>query len=147
MARNIGTVLIGKRLETNDLPHQAVSKRVGLAVFASDALSSTAYASEEILLILSLAAASSATMWSTNGQLLGLSFPLAIGIAVLIAIVTMDTFWEQTLHQNSSFIFNLSLSRLEQVVVTTVPFQIRTGDEAENGGEPAHNAQAQASSP
>jgi hypothetical protein len=44
--------LIGKPLETKALPHQTISRVVGLAVFASDALSSTAYATEEILIIL-----------------------------------------------------------------------------------------------
>ena len=41
----------------------------------------------------------------------------------------MDTFWEQALHQNSAYIFNLSLSRMERVAVTSVPFQIRRRDE------------------
>ncbi len=90
-------VLIGKRLETKDLAHQAVSKVVGLAVFASDALSSTAYATEEILIILSIAAASGAAMWSgASGTILGLSLPIAIAIALLIAIVTIS--YRQTIH-------------------------------------------------
>ena len=41
---NIGRWLIGKPLETKDLPHQAISKPIGLAVFASDVRSSSAYA-------------------------------------------------------------------------------------------------------
>ena len=49
---SLGKLLIGKPLATEALPHQAVSRPVGLAVFASDALSSTAYATEEILIIL-----------------------------------------------------------------------------------------------
>ena len=55
MAVNVTRLLLGKRLQTDDLPHQSISKKVGLAVFASDALSSTAYATEEILVILSMA--------------------------------------------------------------------------------------------
>ncbi|NWF70755.1 MAG: APC family permease [Chloroflexi bacterium] len=96
MGRSIRTVLMGKRLETKDLPHQAISKVVGLAVFASDALSSTAYATEEILIILSMAAASSASMWASNGQFLGISLPIALAIALLIAIVTIS--YRQTIH-------------------------------------------------
>jgi hypothetical protein len=44
----------------------------------------------------------------------------------------MDTFWEQALHQNSAFIFNLALGRMERVVVTSVPYQIhrKNGDSA-----------------
>jgi amino acid transporter len=79
---NVGRILIGKPLETKDLIHQAISKPVGLAVFASDALSSTAYATEEILLILSLAGGGAA--------ILGISIPIAIAIAILLVIVTIS---------------------------------------------------------
>jgi amino acid transporter len=75
-------LLIGRPLETKALPHQRVSKKVGLAVFASDALSSTAYATEEILIILALA--------GTGASVLHLSIPLAIGIAILLVIVTIS---------------------------------------------------------
>ena len=47
--------LIGRPLPSADAPHQTIGKAVGLAVFASDALSSTAYATQEILVILALA--------------------------------------------------------------------------------------------
>ncbi len=79
-------LLIGKRLHTADAPHQTISKTVGLAVFASDALSSTAYATDEILFVLILAG---------TGHL-SLSIPIAISIAVLLAIVTIS--YEQTIH-------------------------------------------------
>jgi len=79
---NVGRILIGKPIETKDLVHQAISKPVGLAVFASDALSSTAYATEEILIILSLA--------GSGAAVLGISIPIAIAIAVLLVIVTVS---------------------------------------------------------
>jgi len=85
---DLGRLLLGKPLETKELPHQAISKKVGLAVFASDALSSTAYATEEILIILSLAGGGAA--------LFGLSIPLAIGIAILLTIVTIS--YRQTIY-------------------------------------------------
>jgi amino acid transporter len=78
--------LIGRPLHTADAPHQTIGKAVGLAVFASDALSSTAYATQEILVI--LAAAGTAA--------LGLSFPIAIAIVVLLVVVTLS--YEQTVH-------------------------------------------------
>jgi amino acid transporter len=81
---DLGRLLIGKPLETKDLAHQAISKKVGLAVFASDALSSTAYATEEILIILSLAAP------TLGAAVFGYSIPIAIGIAILLAIVTIS---------------------------------------------------------
>ena len=53
--RNWRTWLVGRPLATADAPHQTIGKAVGLAVFASDALSSTAYATQEILIILAAA--------------------------------------------------------------------------------------------
>jgi amino acid transporter len=78
---NLSDLLIGRPLETRSLAHQVVSKKVGLAVFASDAISSTAYATEEILVILAL-----------TGSLayLGLSIPIAIAIGILLIIVTIS---------------------------------------------------------
>ena len=84
--RSLRTWLIGRPLQTADAPHQTIGKAVGLAVFASDALSSTAYATQEILII--LAAAGSAA--------LGYAFPISIAIAVLLLIVTLS--YEQTIH-------------------------------------------------
>ncbi len=81
-------LLFGAPLATDALPHQTVSRPVGLAVFASDALSSTAYATEEILIILALAGTSAAT--------LGLSIPLAVAIAMLLVIVTIS--YRQTIY-------------------------------------------------
>ena len=85
---NLGRALVGKPLETKDLPHQSISRPVGLAVFASDALSSTAYATQEMLIILSLAGGSAA--------LLGLSIPLAIAISLLLIVVTIS--YRQTIY-------------------------------------------------
>ncbi len=78
--------LIGRPLATADAPHQTIGKLVGLAVFAADALSSTAYATQEILVILALA-----------GTLtFGYAFPISIAIVVLLVIVTLS--YEQTIH-------------------------------------------------
>jgi len=52
--RSWHTWLIGRPLQTADAPHQTIGKAIGLAVFASDALSSTAYATQEILVVLFL---------------------------------------------------------------------------------------------
>src|SRR3972149_261605 len=79
-------LLLGPRLHTAEMPHQTIGKAVGLAIFASDALSSTAYATEEILLILILAGTAA----------LNLSLPIAIAIIVLLAIVTIS--YNQTIH-------------------------------------------------
>ena len=84
--RKVSDLLIGRPLETRTLAHQVVSKKVGLAVFASDAISSTAYATEEILVILALA----------GSVALGLSIPIAVAIAVLLVIVTIS--YRQTIY-------------------------------------------------
>jgi amino acid transporter len=78
--------LIGRPLATADAPHQTISKLVGLAVFASDALSSTAYATQEILVILALAGTAA----------FGRAFPISVAIVALLAIVTLS--YEQTIH-------------------------------------------------
>ena len=47
--------LFGPPLKTKEAAHERLSKRLALAVFSSDSLSSVAYATEEILLVLTLA--------------------------------------------------------------------------------------------
>ncbi|MBI2332866.1 MAG: hypothetical protein HYU84_12030, partial [Chloroflexi bacterium] len=84
--RTLRSWLIGRPLSTADASHQTIGKLVGLAVFASDALSSTAYATQEILVI--LAAAGTAAF--------GIVFPISIAIVVLLGIVTIS--YEQTIH-------------------------------------------------
>lgn len=84
--RNIGHFFIGRPLQTADAPHQTIGKAVGLAVFASDALSSTAYATQEILVI--LAAAGTIAF--------GYVFPISIVIVGLLAIVVIS--YEQIIH-------------------------------------------------
>ncbi|MCB9422248.1 MAG: APC family permease [Ardenticatenaceae bacterium] len=85
-SRSLTEILIGPPLETAAAAHQSISKKVGLAVFASDALSSTAYATQEILLILALAGAGA----------FSLSIPIALAIAVLLLVLTVS--YRQTIH-------------------------------------------------
>ncbi|HEX2618905.1 MAG TPA: hypothetical protein VHL11_02130, partial [Phototrophicaceae bacterium] len=63
-------------------------------------------------------------------------------VHVIMGHLVMDTFWEQALHQNSAYIFNLGLNHMEQVVVTTVPYQIHRQDYEEAEREAALAAQA-----
>ncbi|MGH9049437.1 MAG: APC family permease [Acidimicrobiia bacterium] len=73
-------LLVGRPLSSAEQEHQRIPKVIGLAVFSSDAISSTAYATEEILFVTALGASSLA---------LGLDVlvPIAIAVAVLLAIV------------------------------------------------------------
>lgn len=84
--RSLQTWLIGRPLATADAPHQTIGKLIGLAVFASDALSSTAYATQEIMIILAVAGAGAFRY----------VFPISIAIVILMAIVTFS--YEQTIH-------------------------------------------------
>ena len=79
-SRNFSHFLIGRPLQTADAEHQTIGKAVGLAVFASDALSSTAYATQEILVILAAAGA----------MAFGYVFPISIVIVGLLAIVVIS---------------------------------------------------------
>ena len=72
--------LVGLPLKTKEAAHERLSKRLALAVFSSDALSSVAYATEEILLVLILA----------GTALVGYSIPLSLSIIGLLAILTMS---------------------------------------------------------
>ncbi len=71
---------IGRALRNEQLEEQRLSKKVALAVFSSDALSSTAYGPQEILLVLALAGSGA----------LGWSLPIALAITGLLAIVVLS---------------------------------------------------------
>ena len=76
----IKRLLVGPPMPLSQLRHERLGKAVALAVFASDPLSSVAYATEEILLILILAGSAA----------LSYSLPIALGIATLLAIVVVS---------------------------------------------------------
>lgn len=79
-------VILGAPIPTTEAAHQRLSKAKALAVFSSDALSSTAYATEAILLVLIAAGTGS----------LGVSMWIALGIAALLLIVAFSYY--QTIH-------------------------------------------------
>ena len=78
--------IVGRPMPLAQARHERLSKTVALAVFSSDALSSVAYATEEILLVLVLAGAAAAH----------LSVPLAFAITGLLFIVVVS--YQQTIH-------------------------------------------------
>src|SRR5205814_3721309 len=65
--------LFGRPLRRQDLPHQVLPRRYALPVFASDNLSSVAYATEEILIVLALAGTAyySRSLWIAAVIMLG----------------------------------------------------------------------------
>jgi len=79
-------VLVGPPMPLAQARHERLGKSIALAVFSSDAMSSVAYATEEILLILVLAGAAAAH----------LANPIAVSIAGLLIIVAIS--YQQTIH-------------------------------------------------
>jgi amino acid transporter len=90
VAAELKRFIIGRALRTEQAAHERLSKKTALAVFSSDALSSTAYATEEILLVLAVAAA--------FGQADAFRYvvPISIGIGILLVIVAIS--YRQTIH-------------------------------------------------
>ena len=86
MAVALRRLLLGQPLRTAHAAHTRLPKRLALAVFSSDALSSTAYATEEILRVLMLYAVAGGTAVPA----LGLAWPVAIGIAALLVVVSFS---------------------------------------------------------
>lgn len=79
-------ILLGRKLRSSQLGETLLPKRIALPVFASDALSSVAYAPDEIFIMLSLAGAS-AYIWSWK-----------IGIAVALVMIAVVASYRQTVH-------------------------------------------------
>jgi amino acid transporter len=82
-------VLIGKPIATSEEHHQRLPKRVALPVFASDAISSTAYATDEIVLVLAVQAGIGLAAFDYL-------VPIAIVVAILLLIVVVS--YRQTIH-------------------------------------------------
>src|SRR5262249_55443954 len=78
--------VVGRPMPLAQARHERLSKRVALAVFSSDALSSVAYATEEILLVLVLAGMAAAH----------LAVPIAMAISGLLLVVAIS--YQQTIH-------------------------------------------------
>ncbi|WP_432836456.1 APC family permease [Dactylosporangium sp. CA-092794] len=79
-------LLLGRPFRSDRLQHTLLPKRIALPVFASDALSSVAYAPDEILLTLSIAGASAFVIspW--------------IGVAVAVVMLTVVASYRQNVH-------------------------------------------------
>lgn len=79
-------LVIGRPFRSDSLGHTLLPKRIALPVFASDALSSVAYAPEEIFLVLSVAGMSAYAMtpW--------------IGLAVAAVMMVVVASYRQNVH-------------------------------------------------
>jgi amino acid transporter len=86
MALSWRNLIVGSPLRTAEQVHQRLTKTKALAIFSSDALSSVAYATEEILLVLVAVGTAAFTV----------SMPIALTITGLLVIVAMSYY--QTIH-------------------------------------------------
>lgn len=79
-------MLIGRPMRSDAMGHQLLPKRIALPIFASDALSSVAYAPDEILLTLALAGslAAAQSLW------------VGLAVALVLAVVVLS--YRQTVH-------------------------------------------------
>ncbi|WP_432478596.1 APC family permease [Nocardioides sp. GXQ0305] len=79
-------ILLGRKLRSSQLGETLLPKKIALPVFASDALSSVAYAPDEIFIMLAAAGATT-YVWSWK-----------IGIAVALVMLTVVASYRQTVH-------------------------------------------------
>jgi amino acid transporter len=80
-------LVVGRKLRSTQLEHTMLPKRIALPVFASDALSSVAYAPDEILLMLAAGGAATAYLWSWK-----------IALAVAVVMLTVVASYRQNVH-------------------------------------------------
>lgn len=79
-------LLIGQPKRTDQQHHERLGVFAGLAVFSSDALSSVAYATEEILMVLAAAGAAAG------------AYSLAVGLAIILLVFIVAASYNQTIH-------------------------------------------------
>ncbi len=86
LATAVKRILVGRPFRSERLGHTLLPKRIALPVFASDPMSSVAYAPEEILLVLSVAGLS------------GYAYSLWVGLAVAVVMLAVVASYRQNVH-------------------------------------------------
>jgi len=93
-ALNLRRILLGRRLASEETQHTRISNPIALAVFSSDALSSVAYATQEIMASLSStmghALGAGALAGAAGYVVFGWSIPVALGIVALLGILAIS---------------------------------------------------------
>jgi amino acid transporter len=86
-------LILGRRLASHETQHTKISNPIALAVFSSDALSSVAYATQEIMASLSIALGHGGVAVAAGVAatvIFGLSVPVAIGIVILLTLLAFS---------------------------------------------------------
>ncbi len=86
MLGRVWRLLVGEPLPTRRVRHERLPVLLALPVFASDALSSSAYATEEMVMVL----------WAAGTAGLSLAFPISLAVVALLFIVILS--YRQTVH-------------------------------------------------
>lgn len=92
MFQSLKRLVIGTPIASADEGHQRLGKKIALPVFASDAISSTAYATDEILHVLLSVSVGAGVGYAAFTKLV----PIAIVVAVLLVIVVIS--YRQTIY-------------------------------------------------
>lgn len=90
MATSFKRVLVGSPKRTEQAAYERLTKKTALAVFSSDALSSTAYATQEILLVLAVAVTWSQQHGGGGPDAFRYVIPVSLAIAALLVIVAIS---------------------------------------------------------
>ncbi len=124
VVQRVKAALIGRALRTPSLHKQLLPERRALPAFGSDPLSSVAYATREMLVVLGLGGAA----------LIRLARWLAAAIMLLLMLVTwgragahVSGYWQQKLHNQSLSVLLSHLNLVPGVVVVHVPHQLSSG--------------------
>src|SRR5436189_301661 len=80
VAEGARRILFGARLTSEEEAGERLSKKTGLAILASDNISSSAYATEEAMRVLAIAGSAA----------LALTMPIAIAVCVVLAVVILS---------------------------------------------------------
>ncbi|HJT04104.1 MAG TPA: APC family permease [Pseudonocardiaceae bacterium] len=86
LATAVKRIVVGRPFSSERLAHTLLPKRIALPVFSSDAMSSVAYAPEEILLVLSVAG------------LTGYTYSIWVGVAVAVVMIAVIASYRQNVH-------------------------------------------------
>src|SRR5918911_1434087 len=96
MALGLKRLVVGRTISSSKLEHQLLPKLLALPVFSSDPLSSVAYATEEMMLVLVLAGAASLSLMLPIGFAIAITsaFPGALSdhkVAIALVLVLLVT--------------------------------------------------------
>ena len=122
-SRRVKRLILGERLASHKLDDQLLPKHLALPIFASDPLSSVAYAPQELLLILLLGGLSFLTF--APGVAAVVVLLLVVGsevVTVYTPVYVVGHWWEQILHNHKARRIRQKLMLVHGVTLALVPW-------------------------